>query len=366
VPDTNIPMKTGIMVFIAIYLVLATVLSGSLVYSLWSAPIKVSPPESAKTPADMCKKDLKGLARLIPNALAVGSAGDVQVLGCGFTKDTAVRFNGTKHSIVYIDPTQIRLPLTSTEIAAAGLYVVTLAEKDGDIPPLGTGEILVDTPLAQWGWLGGSGGISQESLFLLLVAFMGAFGSSVYALKSLADYLGDGKLYEEWGTYFLIQPFEGAGIAVLMYLVVRGGFTGASGGDVKSVNQFGICAIAGLAGAFSDTAFMKLREVFQTLFKPQDSRGGKVDQLSIDTATLPDGTHGQPYGPVTLVAKNGTGALHWSVTPDLPQPMALNAVTGIISGTPAAASLATSYTFKVTDSSTPPACAVKVLKLTIN
>jgi len=42
-----------------------------------------------------------------------------------------------------------------------------------------------------------------------------------------------------------------------------------------------MCAIAGLAAAFSDTAFLKLREVFQTLFKPQHDRGGKIAALTL-------------------------------------------------------------------------------------
>jgi hypothetical protein len=201
-----------------------------------------------------------------------------------------------------------------------------------------------------------------EAQLLLLVLLTGAFGSAVYALKSLADYRGDGKLYQTWGTYYLIQPLEGAGIAFLLYLVIRGGFLAGTGLDLKTVNLFGICAIAGLAGAFSDTAFLKLREVFQVLFKPQDNRGGK-DAPKILSTTLPDGKVGQAYQ-ATLQANGGTAPLKWTVTPALPAGLTLS-TDGVISGTPTAVTPKTPFKFTVTDSATPAATISATLTLEI-
>ena len=56
-----------------------------------------------------------------------------------------------------------------------------------------------------------------------------------------------------------------------------------------------MCAIAALAGAFSDMGFAKLREVFETLFKPKDDRPGKIEATKISTTTLPDATVGVDY-----------------------------------------------------------------------
>ena len=100
--------------------------------------------------------------------------------------------------------------------------------------------------------------INSEGQLLLLALFIGACAASVYALKTLADYRGDHLLYGSWFTFYLIQPFEGAGAAFLLYLVIRGGFLTGTGGE-KAVNQFGVCAIAALGGAFSDKALLKLR-----------------------------------------------------------------------------------------------------------
>jgi len=68
-------------------------------------------------------------------------------------------------------------------------------------------------------------------------------------------------------VYYLVQPFEGSGMAFLLYAVIRGGLL--SGAGERPANQFSMCAVAGLAGTFSDMAYLKLREVFQVLFKPE-------------------------------------------------------------------------------------------------
>ena len=242
----------------------------------------------------------------------------------------------------------------------------------------GSGQQPKNDPVYDYAWFGVvHQEISGETRLLLLVLFMGAFGSSVYSLKSLGDYRGDNKLMHSWALFYFVQPPEGSGIALLTYLVFRGGFLSGTNTNSESVNIFGICAIAGLAGAFSDTAFMKLNEVFNTLLKPQDNRGGKIGDTTSDQTNdkasafavstpspLPDGTVGQPYK-ITLKADNGTGTLAWSVVPALPAGLSLGAATGVIIGTPSTAQAATNYTFTVKDSSTPAATATKSLSLTI-
>jgi hypothetical protein len=127
-----------------------------------------------------------------------------------------------------------------------------------------------------------------------------------------------------------------------MYLAIRGGFlTGSS--DSSSVNKFGICAIAALAGAFSDTAFLKLREVFLTLFKPKDDRSGKVDdtKLQITKTALKDWDSAHADYGETLQATGGTCSYKWALTKIVPaaNPVAmppgltLDAGSGNITGT---------------------------------
>ena len=86
-------------------------------------------------------------------------------------------------------------------------------------------------------------------------------------------------------------------------------------------------------------------------------------QLIISTTTLSDGAPQTPYQ-ATLQATGGTAPLTWSVTPALPAGLTPDPATGVISGTPPAASQ-TQITITVTDSATPPASASKDLTLRI-
>ena len=163
-----------------------------------------------------------------------------------------MKFNGAAHSdFTVIDPSHIRVGLTAADVAAAGFVVVTLSTKDknGNETEYGHGVITISAPTIGWDFLGiHLFQISQELQLLLLVLFSGALGSSVYAMKSLADYRGAGKLYGCWYNFYFIQPLEGAGIALIFYFAVRGGFLAGTGADIKAVNPFGMCAIAALVG----------------------------------------------------------------------------------------------------------------------
>jgi hypothetical protein len=89
--------------------------------------------------------------------------------------------------------------------------------------------------------------------------------------------------------------------------------------------------------------------------------------LRITTASLDNAEVGRSYSE-RLRRSGGVAPFTWSVTPALPGGLALNASTGVISGTPAAGTVGIhSRTFTVQDSSTPTKqSANKVLSLTIN
>jgi hypothetical protein len=343
--DKSVPQKT---VFgLTAYLIVSAVVAGYTFVELWSAQ-----QQSVGNPPPAACTGIAGPAvtNVYPDRVGPGSP-EVTVIGCNLPPTTTVKYNGSSHPAMRMDANRIRIGLTPQDTAAAGTVILTLANAGADF---GTGFLTVGPASVYWNFLGmGPWPLSADVQLLLMALIIGSFGSSVYALKSLADYRGENKLFESWVSFYIVQPFEGAGVATLLYLVVRGGFLAGSGGDTKSINQFGICAIAGLAGAFSDTALMKLREVFLTLFKPQDDRGGKQGP-KIAPMTLPDGSVGEAYE-AKLQATGGTGNLIWSVTPALPKGLALDGATGKISGTPAAELADGKFKFTVTDSGTPPA-----------
>jgi len=350
-------MPHGLASRIVIYLLALTILTGAWMVSLWSAEPK--PPSDTVNEAKCQKDSAPTLNALDPSAVNAGSpVGDIMLLGCNFSDNLIVKLNGASHPMLRVDKNHIRVGLTGSDVAAAGTIIVSVAGKDSTGTDIGSKILRVVQPRLEWKalpWVS-PWSITEEVRLLLLVLFTGAFASCIYALKSFADYRGDNKLYESWTAYYYVQPLEGAGIAFLLYLVIRGGFLAGGAADITSANVYGICAIAGLAGAFSDIAFLKLREVFQILFKPQDNRGGKMDAPSIDTTSLPEGTVGKRYE-VALKASGGTPPRKWSVAPDLPAGLGLDADTGVISGTPEKGLPKTKYRITVKDS-TPRATSV--------
>ncbi len=86
--------------------------------------------------------------------------------------------------------------------------------------------------------------------------------------------------------------------------------------------------------------------------------------LAITTTSLPQGAVDVAYS-TTLAAKGGTAPYSWSITSGtLPTGLSLASATGVISGTPGAATSA-SITFEVKDSSTPTATQSSTLAIAI-
>ena len=191
--------------------------------------------------------------------------------------------------------------------------------------------------------------LTAEARLVLLVFLLGGLGGTIASFNSLANYRGEGALTKSWFLHYLVSPWLGAGVALLMYLVLRAGFFPGSSDQLDgSAIPWGIVAIAGLTGLFYDKSLLKLQQVFATVFNPQDQRGGKLGQLAIATTSLVVARVGEPYS-VELKAKGGQGGYGWSVTPELPTGLSLDAATGEIQGTPTAASEVRQYTFSVRD-----------------
>ena len=116
-----------------------------------------------------------------------------------------------------------------------------------------------------------------ETRYMLIVAVAGALGSYIHLGTSFVDFVGNRRLALSWGWWYILRPFIGSTLALIMYCLVRGGLiTGSTGaGDLS---PFGFAAIAGMAGMFSKQATDKLKEVFDSLFvtKQPPDRGDKL------------------------------------------------------------------------------------------
>ena len=71
---------------------------------------------------------------------------------------------------------------------------------------------------------------------------------------------------------YIMLPFVGATLGLILYLVIRGGFFSTQA-TVQQTSPFGFMALAALAGLFSEQAVLKLKEVAETLLKkPEEGK----------------------------------------------------------------------------------------------
>ena len=125
-------------------------------------------------------------------------------------------------------------------------------------------------------------GLAFEHRMLIIVLLAGLSGSFVHAATSFSSYVGNRKFVSSWAWWYFLRLPVGMGLALIVYLALRGGFLAPVAGNGVSpeevVNPFGFAAVAALAGMFSKQATDKLREVFDSLFKTEkdDQRDDKL------------------------------------------------------------------------------------------
>jgi hypothetical protein len=126
----------------------------------------------------------------------------------------------------------------------------------------------------------------DEQRLLLLVLFAGALGSILHDLRSVYWYVGNRKLVRSWMAMFLVLPFTGATLALIFYLVVRGGFFSPQS-SFKETSPFGFAAFAALIGMFSPQAVLKLKEVAETLLTKPGAGANSQPQTAGHPASPP-------------------------------------------------------------------------------
>jgi len=126
------------------------------------------------------------------------------------------------------------------------------------------------------GWLQAK--IYPERRLLLLVMLTGALGSLMHALRSLYWYTGNREMVWSWAALYFLLPFTGAILAVIFYLVVRGGFFSPQA-PVQFTSPFGFAALSALVGLFSPQATLKLKDVAETIFtKPGAGKDARTQE----------------------------------------------------------------------------------------
>jgi hypothetical protein len=115
------------------------------------------------------------------------------------------------------------------------------------------------------------GGVDERSV-AVMVMLLGALGGALHFVGSLVKFIGNRQLKRSWLPYYLVMPLTGAGLAILVYMLLRVGVISPSGTSTQgtalaNLNLMAVYAFAALAGLFSKSATEKLAEVFSTFFK---------------------------------------------------------------------------------------------------
>jgi len=351
--DGSKPMSRITLILILGYLVLSSALLLYLTYGIWGAvphTIPQNPVAEPDLPEQARPKDGSPQIKLIdPERVMIATNRvTLRIFGYNFKQSSQVQFDGVPRRVDFISQNQLVVALVNSDFAAPGTIVVNVTNDD---QTSNAKIILVESPseaAGTWKFFGWTCQISQALRLLLLATFIGAFGASIMALQSVADYRGRNKLTDNWLIFYVVRPPVGGGVAFVFYLVIRGGFLAGTDIDAGASTPFGIVAVSALVGMFSDKAILKLNEVFLTLFKAEDDRGGKLAGLAIDSTMLPDANTGASYSQ-QLTAHGGKPPYKWSAVQPLPAGLNLDPDTGRLSGTPTAITPKTAYTFTVTD-----------------
>ena len=115
--------------------------------------------------------------------------------------------------------------------------------------------------------------LSRDQVLMLIIAASGAIGGAAYGLRSSVWHLGVTDFKRSWIAWYFVQPFLGAALGTLTYLVVRARFINPSSSD--ALNPFGFVAIAGLVGLFTENAFAHLKRVAASVLREAEKEGDK-------------------------------------------------------------------------------------------
>jgi hypothetical protein len=116
--------------------------------------------------------------------------------------------------------------------------------------------------------------LKPDQILLVIVLLSGAIGSSLHAARSFSAYVGLESYAESWTWWYLMRVPVGMGLALVIYLVLRGGLVSGNFADqsatINTLNPFGIAGLSALAGLFAKNATAKLEEVFETMFRTNE------------------------------------------------------------------------------------------------
>ncbi|HEY4642030.1 MAG TPA: hypothetical protein VII75_11860 [Thermoanaerobaculia bacterium] len=125
-----------------------------------------------------------------------------------------------------------------------------------------------------------------ETRMLLIVMICGFLGALIYALRSMLWYVGHRSLIWSWLALYIVIPIVGSLMAVVFYLVLRGGLFNPNT-PVSSTSPFGFAAIAALVGMFIQQSAEKLKKIFETVMTNASQGGDAVPENAAQKPAVP-------------------------------------------------------------------------------
>lgn len=130
-----------------------------------------------------------------------------------------------------------------------------------------------------------SGEKVSDSRLLLAVTLAGAGGATLQAFTALIGYIGNRAYQRSWTAYFVLRPFAGAGMALLVYVSLRAALLDGHAG-VAGLNFYGVLSLSFLSGLYSRTALARLTQIFEVLFEARDMSKFAKSRLAVETERL--------------------------------------------------------------------------------
>jgi IPT/TIG domain len=163
-----------------------------------------------------------------------------------------------------------------------------------------TGQAAVE-PAVQF--FGATINLSREGRLFVTVLLAGGLGGMVHTLRSLYWYVGNRNLRYSWLLMYATLPITGAALALIAYLVLRGGLT-TTFASSQDISPFGMAAVAALVGLFSRETAEKLKSVFETLLAPAEK--GKDQAVPVRVEGIKPAT--SPVGSDVTITGTGLAA----------------------------------------------------------
>jgi hypothetical protein len=107
--------------------------------------------------------------------------------------------------------------------------------------------------------------VGPELGVILIMMLAGMVGACVYSLYAISLHLGSYEDFDAtWTGWYLTRPWIGAGLALGVYILIRGGILTMA--SIGSVSLLGLAGVSILTGLFTEQVMHKLNDLADTLF----------------------------------------------------------------------------------------------------